>query len=83
MSSGPDGADEITRPGRPELHEVADGIFGYVQPDGTWWINNTGFVVGPQGVMAVDSCSTERRTIGRASGSSRGEVMVGSARRGA
>ena len=26
--------------------EVSDGIFAYVQPDGSWWINNTGFVVG-------------------------------------
>ncbi|MGH3171411.1 MAG: MBL fold metallo-hydrolase [Trebonia sp.] len=32
------------------------------QLDGTWWINNTGFIVGPQGVFSVDACSTERRT---------------------
>ena len=42
--------------------EVADGIFAYIQPDGTWWRNNTGFVVGSRGVVSVDSCSTERRT---------------------
>ena len=53
---------EITVPGRPRLEEVSDKIFAYVQPDGTWWINNTGFAVGPRGVVAVDSCSTERRT---------------------
>ncbi|MCE3551541.1 MBL fold metallo-hydrolase [Pseudonocardia sp. RS11V-5] len=53
---------DITIPGRPTLEEVSDGIWAYVQPDGTWWINNTGFAVGPQGVVAVDSCSTERRT---------------------
>ncbi|MCE0767358.1 MBL fold metallo-hydrolase [Pseudonocardia kujensis] len=53
---------DITVPGRPTLEEVSDGIWAYVQPDGTWWINNTGFAVGPQGVVAVDSCSTERRT---------------------
>jgi cyclase len=52
----------ITRPGRPQLHEVSEGIYAYVQPDGTWWINNTGFAVGPQGVVAIDSCSTELRT---------------------
>lgn len=52
----------VTRPGRPRLQEVAAGIYAYVQPDGTWWINNTGFAVGPQGVIAIDSCSTERRT---------------------
>ena len=53
---------EITTPAPPRLQEVAAGIYAYVQPDGTWWINNTGFVVGPQGVTAIDSCSTERRT---------------------
>jgi cyclase len=55
-------AHDITIPGPPRLEEVADGMWAYVQPDGTWWINNTGFAVGPQGVVAVDSCSTERRT---------------------
>ena len=54
--------DDITEPRSPRLEEVSDGIHAYVQPDGTWWINNTGFVVGPQGVIAVDACSTERRT---------------------
>ncbi|GAC1592534.1 MAG: MBL fold metallo-hydrolase [Acidimicrobiales bacterium] len=44
------------------LVEVSDGIFAYVQPDGSWWINNTGFLVGRRGVISVDSCSTERRT---------------------
>lgn len=47
-------------PGRPE--EVADGVFAYVQPDGSWMINNTGFLVARDGVTAVDACSTERRT---------------------
>ena len=54
--------DEITVPGRPEVHEVSAGIYAYVQPDGTWWINNTGFLVGPQGVVSIDSCATWRRT---------------------
>ncbi|GAA4696565.1 MBL fold metallo-hydrolase [Pseudonocardia yuanmonensis] len=53
---------DITIPGPPRLEEVSDGIWAYVQPDGTWWINNTGFAVGPQGVVAIDSCATERRT---------------------
>jgi cyclase len=44
------------------LQQVADGVYAYVQPDGTWWINNTGFLAGPQGVISIDSCSTERRT---------------------
>ncbi len=53
---------DITTPGRPELHEVSPGVYGYIQPDGTWWINNTGFLTGPQGVISIDSCSTQRRT---------------------
>jgi len=44
------------------LQEVASGIFAYVQPDGSWFINNTGFITGPDGVLAVDSCATEART---------------------
>lgn len=53
---------DITVPGRPEVQEVSPGVYAYVQPDGTWWINNTGFLAGPQGVISIDSCSTERRT---------------------
>jgi cyclase len=48
--------------GPAELTEVADGVFAYIQPDGSWWINNTGFVVGPDAVISVDAYSTERRT---------------------
>ncbi|WP_433472691.1 MBL fold metallo-hydrolase [Spirillospora sp. CA-142024] len=58
MSDAPDRGG----PGSPRLQEVSDGIFAYLQPDGTWWINNTGFLVGARGVTSVDSCSTERRT---------------------
>ncbi len=46
----------------PQLVEVADDVYAYVQPDGTWWINNTGFIVADDGVTAIDTCSTERRT---------------------
>jgi cyclase len=46
----------------PQLHEVADGVFAYIQPDGTWFINNTGFVTSPDGVVAIDTCATEKRT---------------------
>ena len=55
-----DGHAEELEP--PRLQEVSDGVFGYIQPDGTWWINNTGFLVGSRGVTSVDACSTERRT---------------------
>jgi cyclase len=55
-------ASDIVTPGRPELREVSSGVYAYVQPDGTWWINNTGFLTGPRGVISIDSCSTWRRT---------------------
>ncbi len=55
-------AHDITEPGPPRVQEVADGVHAYLQPDGTWWINNTGFLVGDRGVVSIDSCSTERRT---------------------
>jgi cyclase len=48
--------------GDARLHEVAEQVYAYVQPDGSWWINNTGFLVGRTGVVSVDACSTEART---------------------
>jgi cyclase len=55
-------AHDITTPGTPRVEEVSDGVHAYIQPDGSWWINNTGFLVGARGVVSVDACSTERRT---------------------
>ena len=46
----------------PKLVEASDGVFAYIQPDGSWFLNNTGFVAGRSGVIGVDSCSTEGRT---------------------
>ncbi|MEV4807440.1 MBL fold metallo-hydrolase [Nonomuraea sp. NPDC049421] len=46
----------------PRVEEVSDGVYAYVQPDGSWWINNTGFLAGRRGVVVIDACSTERRT---------------------
>jgi cyclase len=45
-----------------EIEQVAEGIYAYLQPDGSWYLNNTGFLVGPAGVISVDATSTERRT---------------------
>lgn len=50
------------RSGPGEVVEVSDGVHAYVQHDGTWWINNTGFVTGSRGVVSIDTCSTETRT---------------------
>jgi cyclase len=46
----------------PYVEEVAEDVFAYVQPDGSWYINNTGFVRGRRNVLSVDTCATERRT---------------------
>ncbi|MEV5571720.1 MBL fold metallo-hydrolase [Spirillospora sp. NPDC052269] len=46
----------------PYLQEIADGIHAYVQPDGTWCLNNAGVLVGPDAVTLVDTAATERRT---------------------
>ena len=53
---------DIETPGPPETVEVSDGVYAYIQPNGTWWINNTGFLTGPQGVISIDACATRRRT---------------------
>ena len=46
----------------PSVEEVSDGIFAYIQLDGSWGLNNTGFLVGSDGVTVVDTCFTERRS---------------------
>jgi cyclase len=45
-----------------QVEEVSPGVFAFVQPDGSWGLNNTGFIVGRDAVLAIDSCFTERRT---------------------
>ncbi|MFG1924233.1 MBL fold metallo-hydrolase [Cryptosporangium sp. NPDC048952] len=44
------------------VQDLGDGLYAYIQPDGSWFINNTGFLVGRDGVTIVDACATERRT---------------------
>jgi len=45
-----------------DAEQIADGVFAFVQPDGSWMINNAGFVAAPDGVAVIDASSTERRT---------------------
>ena len=42
--------------------QVAPGVYAYIQPDGGWFINNCGFVLGDDSVLVVDSAATEART---------------------
>ncbi len=44
------------------LEQVADGVFAWIQPDGTWWLNNAGAVTGADGTLVIDTCATEART---------------------
>ncbi len=46
----------------PRVEEVSNGVFAYIQLDGSWGLNNTGFIVGRDAVLAIDGCFTERRT---------------------
>jgi cyclase len=45
-----------------EIQQVSEGIYAYLQPDGSWYLNNTGFLVSRDGVISVDATSTVRRT---------------------
>ena len=46
----------------PEVVNIDDGVFAYIQPDGSWWINNCGILANGGDTVIVDTCSTERRT---------------------
>jgi cyclase len=46
----------------PRVVDIADRVYGYIQPDGSWWINNAGFIVGERLVVSIDTCSTAART---------------------
>jgi len=37
------------------VHEVADGVFAYLQPDGSWGWSNAGLVVGEGASLLVDT----------------------------
>ena len=46
----------------PQLVEVGPGVWAYLQPDGSWYLNNSAFLVGRDGVVLVDTTSTESRS---------------------
>jgi len=41
---------------------VTDGVYAWVQEDGSWWVSNAGAVATADGVVLIDTCATERRT---------------------
>ncbi|WET83080.1 MBL fold metallo-hydrolase [Amycolatopsis sp. QT-25] len=48
---------------RPYLTELADGVFGYIQPDGGWCVSNSGVITGGGEVALVDTLATASRTL--------------------
>ena len=46
----------------PTLEEVSQGIHAYIQLDGTWGLNNAGFIAGSDALTVIDTCFTEART---------------------
>jgi cyclase len=44
------------------IEELAEGVYGYIQPDGSWWINNSGFLAAGNRTVLIDTCATEQRT---------------------
>jgi len=46
----------------PSVEEIAEGVWAYVQPDGTWFINNCGFISDAGQTVVIDATSTEART---------------------
>ncbi|MGW6625954.1 MBL fold metallo-hydrolase [Nocardia sp. NPDC055002] len=47
----------------PETQEVAPDVFAYVQPDGSWCLNNAGIVRGGDELMLIDTVATTRRAL--------------------
>ena len=45
----------MNRPYEHGLHEVADGVHAWIQPDGTWGYSNAGLVVGSDASVLVDT----------------------------
>jgi cyclase len=46
----------------PTLTRLTDHVHAWVQPDGSWWLNNAGVVLGDGGVILIDTCATAERT---------------------
>lgn len=44
------------------LEEVAPGVYAWVQPDGSWFVNNAGAVHSGNDVVLIDTCATAART---------------------
>ncbi|MGC9544788.1 hypothetical protein [Streptomyces sp. UG1] len=64
----PAASDSVPKPpsrsGDRDAHlvETVPGVHAWVRPDGTWWLNNAGAVLGQDGGVPIDTCATAQRT---------------------
>jgi cyclase len=56
--------EEQLAPAASKVIEVSPGIYAYIQPDGGWYVNNSGFLLGQLSVIEIDTAATEERTRG-------------------
>lgn len=47
----------------PYLQQLSRNVHTYVQPDGSWCLNNAGIVLGAEETLLVDTTSTEKRAL--------------------
>ena len=47
---------------KPDITEVATGVFGYIQSEGSWCVNNAGIVVSDNEALLIDTAATVART---------------------
>lgn len=55
-------ADNRFGPDAARLSELLPGVYAWVQPDGSWWVNNAGAVVSGGSALVIDTCATAERT---------------------
>ena len=47
----------------PQMTQVADGVYAYIQPDGGWCLNNAGVLAGRDGTVVIDTAATVKRAV--------------------
>ncbi|UUU36941.1 MBL fold metallo-hydrolase [Streptomyces sp. CA-210063] len=45
------------------MHEVAEHVYAYIQPDGGWCLNNAGLITGGDRPALIDTAATEARAM--------------------